>query len=59
MRKVRFRLLVYFARLMRIQVLYQGALVQDIERFDAGDATEIGEKGLTLRWAIDQSVPFR
>jgi hypothetical protein len=30
-------------------VLYQCALVQDIGMFEAGDATEVGEKGLTLR----------
>ena len=35
------------------QVLEQCALKRDLELFDAGDQTEVGEKGLTLR-----SVPF-
>ena len=30
-------------------VVYQCALERDLELFDAGDATEVGEKGLTLR----------
>ncbi|KAJ7071475.1 hypothetical protein C8F01DRAFT_1317450 [Mycena amicta] len=30
------------------QVLHQCALERDLELFDAGDATEVGEKGLTL-----------
>jgi len=30
-------------------VLYQCALERDLELFSAGDATEIGEKGITLR----------
>lgn len=30
-------------------VLHQCALERDLELFDAGDATEVGEKGLTLR----------
>ncbi|KAJ6604251.1 hypothetical protein DFH09DRAFT_1300496 [Mycena vulgaris] len=30
------------------KVLYQCALVRDLELFEAGDATEVGEKGLTL-----------
>lgn len=30
-------------------VLYQCALMRDLELFDAGDETEVGEKGLTLR----------
>ncbi|KAF7319288.1 ATP-binding cassette transporter [Mycena chlorophos] len=30
------------------KVLYQCALERDLELFDAGDATEVGEKGLTL-----------
>lgn len=32
-------------------VLYQCALTRDLELFEAGDATEVGEKGLTLRQA--------
>lgn len=31
------------------QVLYQCALTQDLELWDAGDQTELGEKGLTAR----------
>lgn len=34
-----------------VTVLYQCALTQDLSLFDAGDATEVGEKGLTLRYA--------
>lgn len=30
-------------------VLHQCALTRDLELFDAGDETEVGEKGLTLR----------
>ena len=30
-------------------VLYQCALERDIELFEAGDMTEVGEKGLSLR----------
>ena len=30
-------------------VIHQCALERDLELFDAGDATEVGEKGLTLR----------
>ncbi|KAJ7630594.1 P-loop containing nucleoside triphosphate hydrolase protein [Roridomyces roridus] len=30
------------------KVIYQCALTKDLELFDAGDATEVGEKGLTL-----------
>ena len=33
-------------------VLYQCALERDISLFEAGDRTEVGEKGLTLRFAI-------
>jgi len=32
-------------------VLRQCALEQDLLLFDAGDKTEVGEKGLTLRYA--------
>ena len=32
-------------------VVYQCGLKRDLELFEAGDATEVGEKGLTLRWA--------
>lgn len=30
-------------------VIYQCALQHDLSLFDAGDKTEVGEKGLTLR----------
>ena len=30
-------------------VIHQCALKRDLELFDAGDKTEIGERGLTLR----------
>jgi hypothetical protein len=30
-------------------VIYQCALQRDLSLFDAGDQTEVGEKGLTLR----------
>ena len=30
-------------------MLYQCALERDLGLFDAGDETEVGEKGLTLR----------
>ncbi|KAF9009619.1 multidrug resistance-associated ABC transporter [Cyathus striatus] len=33
------------------KVIYQCALKQDIDLFDAGDQTEVGERGLTLRYA--------
>ena len=31
-------------------VLYQCALKRDLSLFDAGDQTEVGEKGITLRY---------
>jgi hypothetical protein len=31
------------------QVIYQCGLQRDLSLFDAGDKTEVGEKGLTLR----------
>lgn len=34
-------------------VLHQCALERDLEMFDAGDRTEVGERGLTLR--LDKS----
>ena len=34
------------------QVIQQCALERDLELFDAGDQTEVGERGLTLRLAI-------
>ncbi len=32
------------------KVLYQCCLERDLQLFDAGDQTEVGEKGLTLRF---------
>jgi hypothetical protein len=32
-------------------VIYQCGLTRDLSLFEAGDATEVGEKGLTLRCA--------
>lgn len=32
-----------------ILVIYQCALTRDLSLFEAGDATEVGEKGITLR----------
>lgn len=32
-----------------LSVIYQCALKRDLSLFDAGDMTEVGEKGLTLR----------
>ena len=32
-----------------LSVLYQCALEQDLKLFEAGDNTEVGERGLTLR----------
>ena len=33
-----------------MQVIKQCALERDLELFDAGDSTEVGERGLTLRY---------
>ena len=35
-----------------IQVIDQCGLSRDLELLDAGDLTEVGEKGLTLRYAM-------
>lgn len=35
--------------LIQLTVLQQCALKPDIARFEAGDMSEVGEKGLTLR----------
>ena len=39
----------YFADFVFVEVIQQCALEKDLELFDAGDKTEVGEKGLTLR----------
>ena len=38
-----------------LSVLHQCALTKDLTLFEAGDATEVGEKGLTLRYIV---MPF-
>ena len=38
-----------------VLVLRQCALEQDLTLFEAGDKTEVGEKGLTLRFVIQIS----
>ena len=35
-------------------VIYQCGLERDLTLFDAGDKTEVGEKGLTLRYVLNQ-----
>ena len=35
--------------MLTILVIYQCGLKRDIDLFEAGDATEVGEKGITLR----------
>ena len=37
-------------------VLHQCALTKDLSLFEAGDATEVGEKGLTLRFCPIKSM---
>ena len=37
-------------------VIEQCALQRDLELFDAGDQTEVGEKGLTLRYVSSELV---
>ncbi|KAI6045165.1 hypothetical protein EDC04DRAFT_2638851 [Pisolithus marmoratus] len=38
------------------KVIYQCALERDLELFEAGDRTEVGEKGLTLRVTLARAV---
>ncbi|KAI5991472.1 hypothetical protein EDD15DRAFT_2275310 [Pisolithus albus] len=38
------------------KVVYQCALERDLELFEAGDRTEVGEKGLTLRVTLARAV---
>ena len=50
--KVRIQFYLYiptFNVYVTYEVIYQCALEQDLKVFDAGDKTEVGEKGLTLR----------
>ena len=44
-------------RLIISVVLYQCALKRDLSLFDAGDQTEVGEKGITLRYV--SSLAYR
>ena len=37
---------------MGLAVIYQCGLTRDLALFDAGDQTEVGEKGITLRYAV-------
>ena len=39
-------------------VILQCALERDLSLFEAGDETEVGEKGLTLRWCFPSSPSF-
>lgn len=40
------------------KVILQCGLKRDLTLFDAGDATEVGEKGLTLRYGLFGCFPF-
>ena len=51
-RKVGNKFPLMFFLLKPFAVLHQCALERDLELFDAGDQTEVGERGLTLRLAI-------
>lgn len=42
-----------------ITVIQQCALEKDLELFDAGDKTEVGEKGLTLRYVLSPRQFFK
>ncbi len=48
-RTPRYHCILTFNVYFLYEVIYQCALEQDLEVFDAGDRTEVGEKGLTLR----------
>lgn len=41
------------------EVLYQCGLERDLELFEAGDMTEVGEKGLSLRYVITNGFGAR
>ena len=47
------------AHLAGYLVIYQCALEQDLEMFEAGDETEVGERGLTLRYASRSNLSSR
>lgn len=42
-----------------VSVLAQCVLERDLELFDAGDSTEVGEKGITLRFGAFSNFFFR
>jgi hypothetical protein len=41
---------------MVFEVLHQCALNKDLDLFEAGDNTEVGEKGITLRFAFNNYI---
>lgn len=41
-----------------LSVLKQCALERDLSLWEAGDRTEVGEKGLTLRYVIATPAPY-
>ena len=45
-------LLLCLSQTFFLQVIHQCALERDLELFHAGDQTEVGERGLTLRSAV-------
>lgn len=48
--KVRMYLYLYVSAIYVVApVIYQCDLTRDLSLFEAGDATEVGERGLTLR----------
>ena len=51
-RTVHTTLLTRYLLLIFLLVLYQCALEPDLELFEAGDLTEVGERGLTLRYPL-------
>ena len=46
------RIASLFTHNLSLLVIHQCALQRDLELFEAGDATEVGERGLTLRCGI-------
>jgi len=59
-RKGRYRQFISFCcyNYVFCTVIKQCALERDLELFEAGDATEVGEKGLTLRFVIPNEIWF-
>lgn len=54
-KKVDTHLLLFLTVVNMLAVIHQCALTRDLSLFEAGDATEVGEKGLTLRCVYDAS----